>query len=1120
MDKPHSTCRGRARLIGGALVAASFVSAPVAVQAAPKAAVAVAPSDPIRAAVQIRGTVTDKLGDPLVGATVVDKKTGNATVTDADGKFLLSGAPDSEISVSYIGYRSRNVKVNPEEAVTVVMEEDNVMLGEVVAVGYGTQRKANLSGAVDQVSSKELKQRPISDIGKGLQGMIPNLNIDFTSGEPGQNARINVRGEGSINGGSPLILIDGVASDVAELGRILPEDIESVSVLKDAASAAIYGARAAFGVIMITTKKGAADKVQVSYAGNFGLRRPSILPSKTSDPYIYLKLKNIAVLNTPWSSGHVAGDERMEWARQRSDNPDGTEPVRLNPLDPTQWEYMGNRDWTKHFLDKNTFSTSHQVVVSGGSTKASYYLSGGIDMQDGVMAGVAKRDDYTRYSLRSKIDLQLAPWLTVGNNTSFVSTVRNKPSYLSSRGEPSLSVDGFRYKGSGDTRMGIFYDLAPTDWDRNPDGTWANNAAGIAMAQIMDGGEEKVTYDRVQSTLSAIGSFFDKSLTINGTFTFAKGQEDYSWFKNKYSIGYGPNDVRQEGTSRAYRAATTDLYTVAELFASYNKTFGLHNVSAVAGFNQEYSRWNWFKAERQDIISTSLPTIGLATGDQFVSEQIADWAIRGLFFRGGYIFKNRYIAEINGRYDGSSRFAKGSRFGFFPSASAAWRVEEEAFFQPIRDLGVNQFKLRGSYGMLGNQLVGEYGYVPSMSSVKGSYLINGSLHQVVTPPGLVSDNYTWERVSTLNGGFDLGMFNNRLTLTADLFRRDSKDMLTLGRQLPGVLGASEPRENAADMRTNGWEISLGYQNSNFVAGHPLNWSVKASLSDSRSTITRFENPSRSLTQYYEGMQVGEIWGLESDGFFQTAEEIAALDQTDIIPWGALDIVPGWPKYIDQDGDGRITKGNVTVDNPGDLKVIGNSSPRLRYGLNLTANWNGFDLSAFIQGVGKRDYYPLSYLYWGFYQQPYAGGANHIMDFYRPEADSDAERAKHSQAYLDAGLADANLNAAYPVFQCWLADKNLGTRIDQSMGMAIPQTKYLLNGAYMRMKNLTLGYTLPQALTRKLRLGSLRFYASADNLFEISQLKKYFDPEAVTEGSGYGYVYPFNRQYTFGINVNF
>lgn len=1093
--------------------------APTTVLGAEPAQSVTSSTNPIRAAVQIRGSVTDKMGEPLVGVTIVDKKSGNATVTDVDGNFVLSGAADADLCFTYIGYKSRNVKARQGEAVKVVLDEDNVMLGEIVAVGYGTQRKANLSGAVDQVSAKDLQQRPMSDIGKGLQGMIPNLNIDFTSGEPGQNARINVRGEGSINGGSPMILIDGVASDVAELGRLMPEDIESVSVLKDAASAAIYGARAAFGVVMVTTKKGSSERATVSYSGNFGLRRPSVLPSKTSDPYIYLKLKNIAVLNTPWSSGHVASDERLEWARQRSDNPGATEAVRLNPLDPTQWEYMGNRDWTDYFLNKNTFATNHQVVVSGGSAKASYYLSGGIDKQDGVMAGVAHNDDYTRYSLRSKINVQLTPWLNIGNNTSFVSTLRRKPSYLSSRGEPSLNVDGFRYKGSGDTKMSIFYDLAPTDWDVNPDGTWANNAAGIAMAQIMDGGEERTTYDRIQSTLSANAGFFDKSLTISGTFTFAKGSEDYSWYKNKYSIGYGPNDVRQLGTSRAYRAATSDLYTVAELYASYNKSFGIHNISAVAGFNQEYSRWNWFKAERQDIISTALPTIGLASGDQFVSEQIADWAIRGLFFRGGYILKNRYIAEFNGRYDGSSRFAKGSRFGFFPSASLAWRVEEENFFAPLRSV-VNQFKLRGSYGALGNQLVGEYGYIPSMSSVKGSYLINGSLPQVVTPPGLVSDNYTWERVSTLNGGLDLGLFNNQLTITADIFSRYSQDMLTLGRELPAILGASEPRENAADMRTDGWELTVGYQSSTFMAGHPLNWAVKGSLSDSRSTITRFDNPSRKLTQYYEGMRLGEIWGLESDGFFRSADEIAALDQSEIIPWGALDIVEGWPKYIDQNGDGRITKGDVTVDNPGDLKIIGNSSPRFRYGLNLAVNWNGIDLSAFIQGVGKRDYYPLSYLYWGFYQQPYAGGVNHIMDFFRPTADSDAEREKHSQSYINAGLADANLNAQYPVFQCWLADKNLGTRIDQSMGMAIPQTKYLLNGAYMRMKNLTLGYTLPQSVMQKLHIGSLRVYASADNLFEISQLSKYFDPEAVTESSGYGYVYPFNRQYTFGININF
>ena len=1072
----------------------------------------------VRAKVLVKGIVTGTDGEPLIGATIREKSSGNGTITDIDGNFNIAVSTDAVLEISYIGYKSQQVLVDGKTNHVVKLEEDAESLEEVVVVGYGVQRKVNLSGSVDQINTKDLESRPITNISKGLQGMVPNLNIDFTSGEPGQAAKINIRGEASINGGSPLILIDGVASDADELNRLLPQDIESLSVLKDASSAAIYGARAAFGVILITTKQGRGDRINISYNNNFSWKHPSILPDKTADPYIYLKLKNIAVLNTPWSSGHVANDERLEWARQRSDNPNGTLPVRLNPLDETQWEYMGNRNWTDYFLNKNTFSQNHQVSVSGASEKTRFYLSGGYNDENGILAGLVKNDKYSRYTMRAKVSYDVYKWLTVSNNTSFASTNRIRPSYLSSRGEPYIDANSIRQKGLSDSNMSMFYDLAPTDWDKNPDGTWANNDAGITMAKLVDGGEESSKYNRIQSTFSAEMNFFEKILRITTNFTFVKGSEDYNWFKNKYTIGYGPNDVREQGESKAYRSTTNDYYSVFDLFATFNKSFDKHYVTCVLGYNQEYSRWNWFKAEREGLISNSLPTIGLTSGDQLVSEQYADWAIRGLFFRANYTFDNRYIIELNGRYDGTSRFPKDKRFGFFPSASAAWRIDAEPFFDTVRQY-MSQMKIRMSYGSLGNQLVGEYGYIPTMSSAIGDYLINGKLQQTVLPPSLISPDYTWEKVRTFNFGFDLGFLHNKLTTSFDIYRRDTKGMLTQGKELPGVLGAAEPKENAADMKTRGWELSIGYKDQFILAQKPFHWSAKFMLSDNRSWITKFDNEKRLLSQFYEGQELGEIWGLQSDGFFKNTDEIKRLDESEIVPWGALDIVPGWPKFKDLNGDNKISKG-TSVDNPGDLRIIGNSAPRLRFGLNLNAEWNGFDLSAFLQGVGKRDYYPLSYLYWGFYQKPYAGGTIHTFDFYRPENDSEVEMAKHSQAYIDAGLASQNLDAKYPVFQSWLADKNLGTTTTTAMGLAIPQTGYLLNGAYLRIKNITVGYTLPSNIVKKLHLGSVRFYVSADNVFEWSPLKKYFDPEAVTNESNYGYVYPFNRQYSFGANVTF
>lgn len=1055
--------------------------------------------DQVRVKVLVSGTVVDATGAPLPGATVRERATGNGTVTNIDGHFSLSVSSEASLEVSFVGYATKVVPVAGQQELKIVLVEDAAALDEVVVVGYGIQKKVNLSGSVDQIGAKELEKRPIADLSRGLQGMIPNLNIDFTSGEPGQAANINIRGEASINGGSPLILIDGVAADVEEMNRLLPEDIESLSVMKDASSAAIYGARAAFGVILITTKQGKGDRIQVDYNSNFAWKRPSTLTEKTSDPYIYLKLKNIAVLNTPWSSGHVTSDERLEWARQRSDNPGGTPSVRLNPLDETQWEYMGNRDWTSYYLDRSTFSQTHQVAVSGATEKTRFYLSGGFDNEDGLFSDIVNNDKYRRYSMRAKVSYDIWKWLTLSNNTSYVVTERRKPSYYN---------------------ISTFFDLEPHDMDRNPDGTWASGELGEALAQLVDGGEETTLYGRLQSTFSGEMNFWKRMFVVNVNFTFMKGHEAYDWYKNTYRLGYGPDDIREQGESRAYKGSTDNLYTVFEVYGTFNKLFNeRHHVTAILGFNQEYNRSDNFTADRYNIISTGLPSIALSSGAQYVNEVYKDWAIRGCFFRANYTYDNRYIFEMNGRYDGTSRFPKNKRFGFFPSGSVAWRLDSEPFFDGLKDL-FSQFKLRASYGSLGNQLVSEYGYIPSMSSQLGSYIIDGELQQTVTSPDLVSSDYTWEKVQTVNGGIDLGFMSNKLTLSFDFYRRDTKGMLSMGRELPGVLGKEEPQENAANLKTRGWELSIGYQDEFRLAGKPLNWAARFVLSDSRTWITKFDNPTRNLTQYYEGQEIGEIWGLQSDGLFRSKDEIAALDETEIIPWGALEIVEGWPKYKDLDGDQRITKGSTTVDDPGDLSVIGNSAPRFRFGLNLSAEWNGFDVAVFLQGIGKRDFYPQSYLYWGFYQQPYSGGQLHTFDFYRPTSDSEVDMAKHSQSYIAAGLANQNLDAKYPVLQSWLADKNLGTRIDQSMGLAIPQTGYMLNAAYLRVKNITIGYTLPQEWVRKAKLSRVRVFVSGDNLCEWSGVKPYFDPESITDTSAFGYVYPFSRQYSFGLNVTF
>ena len=1056
---------------------------------------------------KVSGTVLeDQSNLPLIGVSVTVKGTTTGTVTDLDGQFALDAPGDGVLIFSYVGMMTQEVAINGQTTLEVIMAEDAVGLSEVVVVGYGVQKKANLSGAVDQIGPEQIQSRPISNLAQGLQGISPNLNIDFNSGAPGQAAKINIRGLTSINGGEPLILIDGVPSDAIELNRLAPEDVESISVLKDASSAAIYGARAAFGVILITTKTGRQDGVFVSYNANFSTGTTTILPNKITDPYIFSRMLETATDNTPWDYVNYS-DDTYAWAKERSENPN-TSGVRVNPNDPTSWEYMGGRDWTDYFMSNYTDAQNHHISISGKSDATSYLLSGSFNRQNGVLT---LADDYfDRYSLRGKVNFQVNDWISVSNNTYLTGTKRENPSYFS---------------------LWDLYNFFPTEWDKNPDGTWASTNVGRTGAKLTDGGNATQDYNSLQTTLSAEFKLIGDKLKLNADYTIRQGNMDVNQYYTKYSVGYGPNDVREEGANSALRRSIKDNYNVFNIYTTFNTTIGQdHNVTFIGGFNQEYYRSERFDAFREGIISASLPSIALATGTAQVDEEISDWAVRGIFYRLNYIFKDRYILEFNGRYDGSSRFPQDKRFGFFPSASAAWRIDMEPFMEDQNLISL--FKLRASYGSLGNQYVSDYGYIPTMSAVDGAYIFNDQLPQRILPPAIVSSNYTWEDVTSRNFGLEVGIKEDRFLASFDYYVRETKGMLTLGRDLPDVLGAAEPLENAADLETKGWELGLTYRNQFNLARQPFRFNAKFVLSDNRSYITRFDNPNLNLTQFYVGQEIGEIWGLESDGFFTSQAEIDQLDESSLIPWGALTITEGWPKYVDQDGNGVIEKGN-TVDDPKDLKVIGNMTPRFRYGLNLNFEWAGLDVNAFFQGIGKRDYYPQDYLYWGFYQQPYAGGYSHLMDYYRASDDSPTDMAKHSQAYIDAGLASANTDAHYPHLQAWLADRNLGERIDQAQGLAIPQSDYLLNAAYLRFKNLTIGYTLPGSLTNKINISRVRIFVSGENITEWSGVADFFDPEAISDSdvridpslsvgrqSGSGYQYPFQRRYSVGINVDF
>lgn len=528
----------------------------------------------------------------------------------------------------------------------------------------------------------------------------------------------------------------------------------------------------------------------------------------------------------------------------------------------------------------------------------------------------------------------------------------------------------------------------------------------------------------------------------------------------------------------------------------------------MVGFNQEYYNENYFWNRRDGLISTSLPSPGTATGNITGSERIRDWAVQGVFSRLAYNFREKYLLELNSRNDGSSRFPDGNRWGFFPSASAGWVVSQERFFEPVKDaIGLNLFKFRASYGTLGNQTFRYdnarpyydlYPYIPVMNNGQVGYILGTGRPQAVYAPGAVSGNFSWESITTVNFGADLAFFNNKLAINFDKYTRYTNDMLIPGKELPAVFGTSVPTENSGDLKTKGWELRVNWRDNGELAGSPFWYNVALTLADNRSWITRYDNPTKSLgngwDRYYVGREIGEIWGADIIGVFKDETDIAnSPNQTAM---GTDDqsykFYPGDPKFADLNGDGKVDMGKKTVDDPGDMHIIGNNSSRFPYSADLSGGWKGVDLRIFLQGIGKRDWYPgaSNIYFWGVFAQPWTNPTMQNADYWTP----------------------GNPNAYFPAVRAYSAEDNY-----QQLG--IPNKRYLQNGAYMRVKNITIGYTLPPSVLQKINLSKLRFFFSAENIFEISHIKVKLDPESLGDGNRPQAAYPFQRTYTFGLNLN-
>ncbi|MDR1102282.1 MAG: TonB-dependent receptor [Tannerella sp.] len=1040
--------------------------------------------EPEQSKIRITGTVVDAAGEPVVGANIVEKATrSNGTVTDVEGRFSLNVSPGATLVISFIGYVSKEIAVGNQTRLDIELLEDSEVLEEVVVVGYGTQKKVNLSGAVSTVSSKTLDNRPVTNANMALQGLAPGLNIQMSSGQATSAPDINIRGYTSINGGSAFILVDNVPVSADELSRINPADIESATVLKDAAASAIYGARAAFGVLLITTKTAKSDKLEVDVDVNYGIHNLFNLPNLITDISQFMDMTTAAgyPLRTIYS------DTQREYARQRSANPSLSDVIP-NPTNPNLWDYYAMTNWYETVYKQNTPSYTANVRIAQKRDRLTYAMSGGYYRQEGVHK--LANDVFNRYTFRGNGTYDLTNWWKVGSHISFVHTGYDYPTTLD-----------YNLFGKVQTED-VCYPL------RNPDGTWTDGGADV-VGLMTEGGRTDKQVDETQISLNTTIDILKDVWSIKGDVNFRRSHKDTDSHSYPSYYRRGPEEAlmsRWNTGNNTFAAVTSNInnYTVFNVYTDFHKTFaGKHYVQALAGFNQEYLYISDHSVQRQQLISSGLPTLQLATGTVNAYQNIEELALRGIFYRLNYIYDNRYILEFDGRNDGTSRFPANKRWGMFPSGSVAWVLSQEKFFSGVNDaLKISNLKLRGSYGVLGNQVVKSgdreiyYPYLAAMGSGTIGTVIDGTQPMAVFQPGTVAGDLTWERVRTINGGLDLGLFKNKLDLSFDLYTRYTEDMLTKSKSLPAFYGAGEPRSNAADLKTKGWELMASYRDQVNVAGSPLSFSLSFMLSDSRTWITRYDNPNKVLSDYYEGQELGSIWGLVTEGYFQSEEELANWpDQTKV---GSDDnqykFYVGDLKFKDLNEDNEISFGSGTVDDPGDRKIIGNDRARLPYSITVDGTWKGFDLRLFFQGVGKRDWYPDNRDFWGTTQSPWHTPLVKNLDAWTTE----------------------NRNAYFPRVKQYIAEETGSNGTE----LGAPQTKYLQDASYLRLKNLTAGYTLPATISNRWKISHLRVYLSAENLWTLNRIDiKELDPEMMT-GASRSSQYPFQRVFSLGLQLNF
>ena len=1040
--------------------------------------------------ISVSGLITDQEGLPLPGANIIEKGTANGVQTDFDGNYsLVIKDLNATLVVSYLGYKTQEVPVSNKTTVNISLEEDAAQLEEVVIVGFGTQKKANLTGANSTIDfSETLGDRAIVNSAQALQGSIPGLEININSGSPGAGVSdINIRGFESINGGSPLILMDNVEVNINDIN---PADIDKVTVLKDAAASAIYGGRAAFGVVLITTKRGKkGTKTKFNYSSSFSISRATELLEQASPLEVATYLLDNRIAEFP------TGERPAEWIDLIND-------FNANPsLYPTGYfEDQGGQIWklrdndqVGEFIDNIGVAQIHNVGISGGSESTAYRISLGFNNEDGIM--VTDRDSFKRYNLNASIDTDVTDKFSVSFGTQYINSNRSLPqaSYNQLRGNPS------------------FYAIGNYIAD---DGTETPFASAANLARF------NVPEVRDQNNIRMTGSLNfkpTKGLKLTGEYTFQTRVDDRRSSNNAFVFQspFRINSANTPALSSYFRRNNKVVYNAINLYANYEKSFGNHNFSTLVGFNHETNSAETFSASGDNLLNVDLPSLTGTQENPAVNDNFGEWAVQGAFGRFAYNYKEKYLLEVNGRYDGSSRFPRADRFGFFPSFSAGWTVSKENFFKPLLSV-VSQLKFRGSWGEVGNQRIEDgngnqilYPFLSTLGPANANWInpLTGQRYVTLTSPDLVSESFTWERVRSLNFGVDASFFSNRLSTTFDWYKRETLDQLDFGLSLPAALGTGAPLQNVADLENIGWEFALSWKDK---IGD-FSYRISANVYDSDTEITKLVRDDRLINNLFVGRTIGDIWGYVTDGYYTVDDFVDGTLNTDntsanFLQGGTLkdgvtsiegvDSNPGDIKFKDLDGDGIITAGNNTVDlagtdddpanvGPGDRKIIGNNRRHFRYGLSGSAAYKGFDFSFTVVGVGERDVNlgsgSLNFPHTG----SFSGVLKHQLDYWTPD----------------------NPTGFFPRNYDGSGNYGISRRT---------QTKYLGDGSYWNLRNVSLGFTFPPEALDKTFIDNLRISVSAENPIIKDKLPSGLN----SEFDGNGGRYPFQKRFSFGVSLTF